>query len=274
MGCKTVDNTLATNNWLNSYYWINQQIKNGKTCGPTGTLTQTSGGQRGENTCIPPAPISTKTYCGRTYGFLSAGMKKKMQDSVNALFAKYQKDFALGRKKPTATAEAPQHLCRARDKSTKKRGYSYDNLMIGLVHKGKCVYASDFASNYITVYKGEWGKSISTGDFEILTEGNDVKWVNTNGKIPQRALALGYRSSFDTQKYGVVKSTDTHLQSIYACRVITRDAKSTVGWTMNGTDCTFLYKGKVTTGWGGGAIFTILKMIIPRSIPTRTMCKF
>ena len=130
-------------------------------------------------------------------------------------------------------------------------GYSYDNLMIGLVHKGKCVYASDFASNYITVYKGEWGKSISTGDFEILTEGNDVKWVNTNGKIPQRALALGYRSSFDTQKYGVVKSTDTHLRSIYACRVITRDAKSTVGWTMNGTDCTFLYKGKVTTGWGG-----------------------
>ena len=184
-------------------------------------------------------------------GYLSAGMKKKMQDSVNALYAKYLKDFALGRKKPTATAEAPQHLCRARDKSAKKTGYSYDNLMIGLVHKGKCVYASDLASDYITVYKGEWGKSISTGDFEILTEGNGVKWVYTNGKIPQRALALGYKSSVYKYKSRVLGSSDTHLQSIYACRVIKRDAKSTVGWTMHGTDCTFLYKGKVTTSWGG-----------------------
>ena len=101
------------------------------------------------------------------------------------------------------------------------------------------------------MYKGEWGKSISTGDFEILTEGNGVKWVYTNGKIPQRALALGYKSSVYKYKSRVLGSSDTHLQSIYACRVIKRDAKSTVGWTMHGTDCTFLYKGKVTTSWGG-----------------------
>ena len=67
LGCRSVNNN-AHGGWLGKYSWINRRIRNGETCGPTGTLTRTTGGQRSINTCIPPAPTSTKAYCGMTFG--------------------------------------------------------------------------------------------------------------------------------------------------------------------------------------------------------------
>ena len=249
MGCTSKYNP-AYNPWNNKYYDVVEWMRAGRTCGPNGTAIRTTGGQRNQNTCPPPPPTSTKNDCQMVWAYLTASEKKKMRDRFNELQATWETEYRRQYKNPTAAPEAPQYLCRARHKQTKTTGFSFDNLLIGIVDNGKCVYASDLASNFITVYKGEWGKPIATDDYEILMEGKGVEWVDANNRIPQRAMALGYKSSVDRYRSRVVGRSDTHLQSVYACRVINRDTTSTVGWTLHGHDCTYLSQGKVITNFG------------------------
>ena len=64
----------------------------------------------------------------------------------------------------------------------------------------------------------------------------------------KRPLALGYLSIGRGSK----SLSKSPLRSIYACRVISRTGDSSVGWTTDGTNCTYADQGKAHTDQGFG----------------------
>ena len=154
--------------------------------------------------------------------YYTGDLKKKLQAKVDQLYATWQKDYALESTKPTPKPEAAQYLCRVKDKTKVKTGLSVDNLMIGVVKDKNCVYASSFAAWAMKGPDTVSGVPVAANKYEVLMAGKGVKWVNSLGTIPQRALALGYKSSsfhISGRKIG----QKTALASIYACRTTTHE---------------------------------------------------
>ena len=42
------------------------------------------------------------------------------------------------------------------------------------------------------------------------------------------------------------------LMSIYACRFVDQNARTNIGWSITGGDCTYVFNGKVKTDIGTG----------------------
>jgi|TARA_B100000315_G_scaffold245999_1_gene272751 hypothetical protein len=255
--CQTKDNP-AYQPWVKKYWPVWEKMQRGKTCGPNGTAITTTGGfPKGKapwNACPPPAPPKTLAQkCEWRTGWLPKDQRAAVQAQANALqttITEYRKEIRNGRIKPPV--EPAQYLCRASHKTSSK-GFTVDDLLIGIVRNNKCVFATniqEFASS----------KVVEAADYELLSTIEGVSWLANRGSVLHRTIPLGYRSTGASAADTGSKAYKSPLRSIYACRTVDQQTgKSTIGWSKAGTDCTFPSNGKVITMVTGGGLDLLVR---------------
>ncbi len=269
MGNQTVNPDYTT--WSNQYGQLNSKIAQaGIQCSPGDSVTLTERSYPPNDKpwipdCPPPAPPQYTEQCYWTFGQYPPAKQKKIRAEIKkteADLAKLTKQYqAAYRNTVIPPPEAPQYLCRAKHSGKfveKISGFfaKSDSLIIGLVKARKCVVVTnlerrhaEFTADLVESKTHYYAKpeQVSTNEYQLLTKMKDLVWKKAYGTLPETAVALGYISN-RTGEIGTKRfDRDTGLESIYACRVITNDGNTTVGWSVTGADCSYPYLGGVNT---------------------------